>query len=179
MKNRENTRGKKPTRWAQLKIIVILINNWMLPSIQATITQRWSQQWTALRLEVFWQTGVSKTTFELEKLGRCFFEEPVFCFLIWPIRPALGCYPGTEWPNLLQKVSPSPAVTIHIDSFTFHYIFNQLSLFITIHHFRRFNNSCESYQNINKQQNDKKYPKKVMMAAAPPGLDQVFFRLSN
>ena len=41
----------------------------MLPSIQATITQRWSQQWTALRLEVFWQTGVNKTTFELEKLG--------------------------------------------------------------------------------------------------------------
>ena len=22
------------------------------------------------------------------------------------IRPALGCYPGTEWPNLLQKVKP-------------------------------------------------------------------------
>ena len=38
------------------------IHNWILPSIQATITQRWSQQWTVHRLEVFWQTGLNKTT---------------------------------------------------------------------------------------------------------------------
>ena len=111
----------------------------ILPSVHS-----WSRsRYTSVPLEIKMHKSQSHhplvTCFTVSLFETCFilwkslfFDKPVLLFPYCPIRPALGCYPGTEWPNLLQKVFAS--YTLHC-TIRLHHISYQPFLLTSIHIF--------------------------------------------
>ena len=150
--------------------------------IQGTTTQRCSHQWTALKREVFWQTGVntkrsSSLSSELEKLEM--HQKKRF--------PHLTAQAGAwmlPWHWMAKSAAKGFFSIIHPSSSMI-----CLKKWIVVHDETKIyipdtkSDQWEKHHQYDKYENENitnmiMWPK-VMMAAAPPGLDQVFFKVSS